>query len=196
MKIEPVILEGEFVRLEPLRGEHLDGLCRAGLVEEIWRWSPDRISNREDMRRYIESALEDQRSGRALPFATVERASGKIVGSTRFGNLDPANRRAEIGWTWINPAHQRTSVNTEAKFLMLSHAFETWRCIRVELKTDALNEKSRRAIFRLGARQEGILRQHMICSDGRLRDTVYFSLLDSEWMEVKENLSRKLGRIR
>jgi len=115
-----------------------------------------------------------------------------VIGSTRFGNIDVANKRAEIGWTWINPKWQRTVVNTEAKFLMLSHAFETWKCIRVELKTDALNEKSRNAILRIGAKEEGIFRKHMITSTGRYRDTVYFSVLDTEWPTVKQRLLERL----
>ena len=118
------------------------------------------VKSREDMRRYVEMALADQTRGVALPFVTVELSSDKVVGSTRFGNIDVANRRAEIGWTWITPAFQRTVVNTEAKFLMLTHAFEVWQCIRVELKTDVLNEKSRNAIKRLGAKEEGIFRHH------------------------------------
>ena len=120
-------------------------------------------------------------------------ASGKVIGSTRFGNIDAANLRAEIGWTWITPAFQRTAVNTEAKLLMLTHAFETWKCIRVELKTDALNERSRAAIKRLGATEEGIFRKHMICDTGRFRDSVYFSIIDTEWPMVKENLRGKLS---
>lgn len=192
--MNPVVLEGKFVRLEPLHSEHLELLCEIGLIEEIWRWSPEPIETSEDMRRYIETALDEFKRGVSLPFATIEKASGEIVGSTRFGNIDVKNRRAEIGWTWINPRWQKTYVNTEAKLLMLTHAFEEWKCIRVELKTDALNEKSRNAILRLGAKEEGILRQHIITHTGRLRDSVYFSILDKEWAEVKENLIRKLKR--
>lgn len=195
MKIEPITLENEFVRLVPLKIEHLDALCEVGLNAEIWRVSPSQIDSPKAMRQYIEAALDEQARGVSLPFATVEKKSGKIVGSTRFGNIDPHNRRAEIGWTWINPAWQRTYVNTAAKILMLAHAFEKWKCIRVEFKTDALNEKSRAAIRRLGAKEEGIFRQHMICDSGRLRDSVYFSILDNEWHNVKENLLRKLGKI-
>jgi N-acetyltransferase len=195
MKIEPLTLTGKIIRLEPLKFGHLERLGEAGFFEEIWRWSPERIMTPEAMLKYIETALGEQARGSSLPFVTVEKSSGKIVGSTRFGNINAGDRRAEIGWTWLNPAWQRTAVNTEAKLLMLTHAFETWKCIRVELKTDALNEKSRTAILRLGARQEGIFRQHMICSSGRLRDTVYFSILDNEWPGVKENLLRKLGRV-
>ena len=195
MKVEKVILEDEFVRLEPLENEHFEQLCEVSLEEELWRLIPTQISSPEAMKNYIETALDEQSRGVSLPFATIEKSSGKVVGSTRFGNIDAKNLRAEIGWTWLNPKWQRTFVNTEAKLLMLTHAFETWKCIRVELKTDALNEKSRNAILRLGAKQEGIFRQHMICESGRLRDTVYFSILDNEWQSVKENLLQKLGRI-
>lgn len=195
MKTEILKLEGEFIYLEPLKIEHHAALCEIGLLEELWRLIPTQVDSPEAMKNYIETALDEQTRGVSLPFVTVEKSSGKIVGSTRFGNIDTKNLRAEIGWTWLNPKWQRTYVNTEAKLLMLTHAFETWKCIRVELKTDALNEKSRNAILRLGAQQEGIFRQHMICASGRLRDTVYFSILDNEWHSVKENLLRKLGRI-
>lgn len=195
MNIEPVILENEFVRLEPLKLKHLGRLCEVGLVEEIWRLSPTRIDSPEAMRKYILTALDERKRGVSLPFVIIEKRSRKTVGSTRFGNIDTQNRRAEIGWTWINPVWQRSFVNTAAKFLLLAHAFEVWKCIRVEFKTDVLNRKSRRAILRLGARQEGIFRQHVICDTGRLRDSVYFSILDNEWHNVKENLLRKLGKI-
>ncbi len=195
MKIEPVRLVNEFVSLEPLKIEHLDGLCEAGLLEELWQLAPVPIDSTEAMKKYLETALEEQKHGVSLPFVTIEKATSKIVGSTRFGNIDVFNRRAEIGWTWINPAWQRTFVNCAAKLLMLTHAFENWKCIRVEFKTDVMNEKSRTAILRLGAKQEGIFRQHIICASGRLRDSVYFSILDNEWQSVKENLLRKLGRI-
>ncbi len=192
MKIEQITLEGEFVRLVPLEISHLEPLCEIGLVENIWRWSPNQIRTADDMRSYIETALDEQKRGVSLPFATVEKTQNKIVGATRFGNIDAKNRRAEIGWTWINPLWQRTFVNTEAKLLMLTHAFETWNCVRVELKTDALNEKSRHAILRLGAKQEGVLRRHVITDTGRFRDSVYFSIIETEWQEVKENLRAKL----
>ncbi len=192
MKIEPVILEGKFVRLEPLRVEHLDSLTEIGLDESLWLWTAAIVKNKEDMRRYIEAALDEFERKISLPFKTVEKSSGKIVGSTRFGNIDVKNHRAEIGWTWINPRWQRTQINTEAKLLMLSHAFETWKCIRVELKTDVLNDKSRNAIERLGAQEEGILRRHIITEAGRIRDTIYYSILDTEWQSVKNNLQTKL----
>lgn len=193
MEIKPIILEGDFVRLEPLSGGHLEALCDVGLDETLWRLIPVLINSREDMKSYIATALDEQRRGVSLPFATIDRKSNKIVGSTRFGNIDIKNLRAEIGWTWINPEWQRSRVNTEAKFLMLRHAFETWKCNRVELKTDALNEKSRRAILRIGATEEGVFRRHVITESGRVRDTVYFSIIDSEWQKVKENLQSKLS---
>lgn len=192
MKIEPVILEGEYVRLNPLGLEYVDALWEVGMEESLWRWTANVITSREDMRRYVETALDEQRRGVSLPFATVEKNSNKIVGSTRFGNIDVKNRRVEIGWTWVSPDWQRTFVNTEAKLLMLRHAFEIWDCVRVELKTDALNEKSRRAILRIGATEEGILRRHLMTDTGRFRDTVYFSILDGEWQGVKDNLVFRL----
>lgn len=188
MRIEPVTLEGQFVRLEPLTIGQLDDLADVGLEDSIWKWIPTQIKTIAELKRYVETASDEQQRGVALPFVTISKADDKIVGSTRFGNIDPTNRKAEIGWTWINPKWQRTAINTEAKLLMLTHAFETWKCVRVELKTDALNEKSRNAILRIGAKQEGILRQHMITDTGRFRDTVYFSILDSEWPEVKQRL--------
>ncbi|MCA1625983.1 MAG: GNAT family N-acetyltransferase [Acidobacteria bacterium] len=192
MKVEEIILGGKFVSLVPLHLEHLDALNKVGLDESLWLWTINVIKNSDDMRRYVETALDEQRRGVALPFVTIEKSSEKIVGSTRFGNIDAKNRKIEIGWTWINPQWQKTFINTEAKLLMLTHAFETWKCVRVEFKTDALNEKSRKAILRLGAKEEGVLRRHMITDAGRLRDTVYFSIIDAEWKNVKSNLEKKL----
>ncbi len=194
MRIEPITLEGQFIRLEPLTLGHHDALCKVGLDEELWRWTTVIIRTPEEMRAYIEEALTAQTAGTTLPFATVERATNRVIGSTRFGNIDKANRRVEIGWTFVARPWQRTAANTEAKFLMLRHAFETWGCRRVELKTDSLNEVSRRAILRIGAKEEGTLRNHMVTYSGRLRHTVYFSIIDSEWAEVRDNLIRKLRR--
>lgn len=194
MKVENVCLEGEFVRLLPLRFEHLDDLCEVGFDESVWLWTTQQIKNSDDMQKYIEAALDEFQRGVSLPFVTVEKSSNKIVGSTRFGNIDLQNRKCEIGWTWVNPHWQRTFVNTEAKLLMLTHAFETWKCIRVELKTDVLNQKSQNAILRIGAKQEGVLRQHLITDSGRFRDSVYFSILDSEWEATKANLLAKLKK--
>jgi len=195
MNIEPVTLEGTHIRLEPLALKHHAPLCEVGLDETIWRWNPRApIRTPEDMRGYIESALAQQASGAALPFATIERASGRAVGSTRFAAIDVENRRLEIGYTWIAPPWQRSPVNTEAKYLMVRHAFEALGCVRVELKTDSLNERSRNAIRRIGAREEGIFRNHMVTHSGRLRHSVWFSIIDSEWPTVKANLEAMLAR--
>lgn len=195
MQIEDVVLEGKFVRLEPMRIDHLDALAEAGIAEGVWRWTIQDITNKDQMKEYVETALDERRRGSSLPFVTRDRKSGKIVGSTRFGNIDTNNRRAEIGWTWIHPDWQRTYVNTEAKLLMLTHAFETWNCIRVELKTDALNEKSRNAILRIGAKFEGVFRQHIITDSGRLRNTAYFSIIDTEWQDIKKDLMSRIVKI-
>ncbi len=194
MRIQPVRLTGHFVRLEPMRREHIDGLTEVGLDPAIWEFTLAKVTDRDGMASYVESALGDQTKGTAVPFVTTLADSDKIVGSTRFGNIDAGNRKAEIGWTWVAPAWQRTPVNTEAKLLMLTHAFEEWKCIRVEFKTDATNLRSRNAILRLGATQEGILRRHMITDSGRFRDSVYFSILDTEWSKVKAGLLEKLGK--
>jgi RimJ/RimL family protein N-acetyltransferase len=192
--LEPITLEGDFVRLEPMTLEHHGGLSEIGLDPEIWRYTTVMIRTLEEMRSYMESALSLQREGTTLPFVTIERSSGRIVGSTRFGNYDPANRRIEIGWTWIARPWQRTAINTEAKYLMLSHAFEKIRCVRVELKTDVLNTPSRKAMLRIGAKEEGILRKHTLMWTGRYRDSIYYSILDEEWPEVKQQLERMLIR--
>ena len=189
-----VTLEGTYVRLEPLSIAHLDALGPVGLDEQLWKWTTSQLRTRDDLRRYIETALEWQRAGTALPFANVLRSENRVIGSTRFANIDRPNRRLEIGWTWIGLPWQRTAANTEAKYLMLRHAFEVLHCIRVEFKTDALNAVSRRAIARIGAQEEGTLRSHMITESGRVRDTVYFSIIESEWPAVKASLEKKLSR--
>ena len=194
MTLRPITLEGAHVRLVPLAAEHASALLPVALHEELWRWTVAEIRSAADLDRYIASALRDQELGTALPFTTIHRASGTPVGSTRYGNYDPDNRRLEIGWTWVAPEFQRSAINTEAKLLMLRHAFEELECIRVELKTDALNEKSRSAIQRLGAVQEGVFRKHMITSSGRLRDTVYYSILAEEWPGVRLRLEARLAR--
>lgn len=193
MKIEPVILEGDVVRLEPMRVDHLPALCKVGLEPELWLWTTNIVKEKSDMERYVRDALAEQNLGRAVPFVTIEKDSGTVVGSSRFAAIDVTNRKVEIGWTWINPKWQRTGINTEAKLLMLTHAFETWKCIRVELKTDVNNEKSRNAMKRIGCVEEGILRNHLIMESGRFRDSVYFSIIESEWPAVKEGLRSKLA---
>ena len=192
MAIEPVILKGRYVHLEPLTAEHTTGLAEIGLDEDLWRWIPTPVRTLEEMSAYVQSALAERTSGSALPFALIDKASGRVIGSTRYGNIERVHHRVEIGWTWVARQWQRSAINTEAKYLLLSHAFETLKCIRVELKTDSLNERSRAAILRIGAHEEGAFRNHMITASGRIRHTVYFSILDSEWPDVKARLESKL----
>jgi RimJ/RimL family protein N-acetyltransferase len=180
------------VRLEPLSLGHHEQLCEVGLAEELWTVTMTRLLTGEDMRVYIEEAIRLQEAGSALPFAIIELSSGKAVGSTRYGNIDRVNRRVEIGWTWVAVPWQRTAVNTECKYLLLRHAFEVLHCVRVEFKTDVVNTRSRQALLRIGAREEGILRRHMITPTGRIRDTVYYSILDDDWAVVKSQLESML----
>ena len=193
MDLTPVVLEGRSVRLEPLTIDHLDTLLRVGADPEIWRYMPSDCARREGMQEYIETALAWQRAGTAMPFATIDRQSGAAIGSTRFGNIVPEHKRVEIGWTWITPTFQRTAINTEAKYLMLQLAFEKLGCNRVELKTSAQNMRSRNAILRIGAKEEGTFRSHMINPDGTLRDTVYFSIISPEWPGVKNRLEEMIA---
>jgi RimJ/RimL family protein N-acetyltransferase len=179
--------------LEPLSESHHEGLCAVGLDPALWELIPVRILDRDQMLRMIRAQLAEQEKGLSIPFATVERASGTVVGATRFMNIDATNKRVEIGSTWIAKPWQRTAINTEAKYLMMRHAFETLGCNRVEWKTDSLNTQSRNAILRLGATQEGIFRQHMVTWSGRLRDTVYFSMIAPEWPAAKGRLEERLG---
>ncbi len=192
MKVEPVVLEGKYARLEPMRFDHFPALCEVGLEPSLWKWTANVVESEADLERYVRTALADRDRGAALPFVTIDKATNTIVGSTRFGNIDTTHRKAEIGWTWINPKWQRTRVNTEAKLLMLTHAFEEWGCMRVELKTDSNNKQSRDAMTRLGAKEEGTMRNHMITETGRSRDSVYFSIIESEWEAVKADLNSKL----
>lgn len=193
MVVSPAILEGVHARLEPLAKAQLAELAQVGLDEELWRWIPTPVRTREEMAAYIEAALNEEERGVSLPFAIVDKAAGRAIGSTRYGNIDRTNHRVEIGWTWIAREWQRTAINTEAKYLLLRHAFESLGCMRVELKTDSLNERSRAAILRIGAREEGVFRNHMVTASGRIRHTVYFSIIDSEWPAVKARLEAKLN---
>jgi N-acetyltransferase len=192
----PLTLEGSVVRLEPIRREHAELFWEVAKndLEDIFRWIPYSMKTREDFQQLVEKAFSEQERSESVVFATVEAATGRVVGSTRFMNIDRNNRRVEIGSTWIAAPWQRTAVNTEAKYLMLRHAFEMWGCVRVELKTDALNEKSRNAILRIGAKEEGTLRRHVLTWTGRIRDSVYFSILDSEWPEVRNHLETRMSR--
>lgn len=192
-----MVLDGVHVRLEPLSLRHLAALTEVGLDPGLWRWTTQLVRSPAEMEAYVAGALAEQSRGVALPFATVRKGRGsegreRVVGSTRFGAIEPAHRKVEIGWTWIGIPWQRSVVNTEAKYLMLRHAFETWDCVRVEFKTDRLNEPSRRALLRIGAREEGILRSHLITATGRVRDSVYFSIIAEEWPAVRADLETKL----
>jgi RimJ/RimL family protein N-acetyltransferase len=209
MKVIPVTLEGKHVRLEPLGHAHEADLAHAVADGELWNTQVTIIPPREGMSAYIQFALDGLAAGNQLPFVIVRKseaattsggsASGRgqinhdqIVGSTRFYEIYPNDRKCAIGYTWLAQSAQRTPVNTECKLLLLTHAFETWKCVRVELITDVLNEQSRAAILRLGAKQEGILRKHLILPTGRIRDSVFFSITDDEWPEVKQNLLSRL----
>jgi N-acetyltransferase len=193
--VKPITLEGAAVRLEPLHLEQAPLLWDVVKDDnaETFRWIPYSMATPEDFQIVVDKALAELQRGESIPFATVEKGSGRVIGSTRYMNIDVANRKVEIGSTWIAPAWQRSAINTEAKYLMIRHAFEDWGCLRVELKTDSLNQKSRNAILRIGAKEEGTLRQHMITYTGRLRDTVYFSILDKEWPEVKAKLESNMA---
>lgn len=188
------VLTGRTVRLEPLGPEHAAGVAAVGLDPELWRITMIRLETPADVDRYIATAVEEREAGAGVPFATVLQADGQVVGSTRFGAIVPEHRRAEIGWTWIARPWQRSAVNTEAKYLMLRHAFEVWNLVRVEFKTDVLNAASRNAILRLGAKEEGIFRKHQRAPGPRWRDSVYFSIIDDEWPAVKAGLEAKLAR--
>jgi len=193
MDLTPVTLSGNHVRLEPLATEHCAALWSATLDTEIWRWFPFELGSEQDLVGFAQMAEGLNEAGNALAFAIVETASGTPVGATGYWNVDAANRRVEIGGTWITKSRQRSPVNTEAKLLLLTHAFETLDCIRVEFKTDALNERSRAALARIGAREEGTLRRHMVLPSGRLRDSVYFSIIAEEWPAARERLCEMLG---
>jgi len=193
--VEPIVLEGSVVRLEPLALDHLAGLNAVGLDAEIWRWMLSQIQSPTDMRAYLEAALAAAADGREVPFATIERASGKLVGSTRYLSIESRHRRLEIGHTWIAPAWQRSAINTEAKLLLLAHAFNRLGALRVEFKTDSLNERSRAALAAIGATEEGTLRNHMVSDTGRRRHSVYFSVIEEEWPRVRQHLESRLLRL-
>jgi N-acetyltransferase len=202
MEISPVRLEGQHIRLEPLLREHEGPLIAAASDGELWKSTVTIVpSSPARMIDYIQAALNRQAQGRELPFAIIckrgtdvspVKASDQVVGTTRFYDIKPNDRGVAIGYTWLSKSAQRTAINTESKLLMLSHAFEFWQCIRVELLTDVLNEQSRAAILRLGSKEEGILRNHMIMPSGRRRDSVIFSIIADEWPEVKARLTSKL----
>lgn len=189
---EEVWLRGSRVRLEPLSLAHVPMLCEVGLDPELWRMTSTNITDAVEMEAYVRAALATRDAGTALPFATVLEAENRVIGSTRFANYDPGNRRVEIGWTWIAPRWQRSGANVEAKLLMLTHAFDVLGCNRVEFKTDALNDKSRTALLGIGALEEGTLRSHMVLWNGRIRDSVYYSVIREEWPQVRARLENRL----
>ena len=192
MEIAPVTLEGQHTRLEPLTLAHQEPLVAAASDGELWNSTVTIVPTRDTMGEYIEAAVAAQARGNELPFVIIRKPTGEVVGTTRFYEIEPKDRRVAIGYTWVSGSAQRTGVNTEAKLLLLTHAFEHWRCNRVEFITDVLNQQSRAAILRLGAKEEGILRNHMIMPNGRIRDSACFSIIAAEWPEVKAHLELRL----
>lgn len=193
-KIQPITLTGRTVRLEPLSTDHIPDLARVGLEEGIWRFMRyGTILSQESLGEWVQDLLRLQEEGTELPFAVIYLEHGRAIGCTRYLNIQIADRSLEIGGTWYGLDYQGTAVNSECKYLLLKHAFETLGCIRVQFKTDARNLRSQRAIEKLGAVREGTLRSHMITSDGYVRDSVFYSILDREWYQVKANLERRLG---
>jgi N-acetyltransferase len=192
-RIGPVTLEGRRVRLEPLSIDHVPGLAEVALDPAIWQWTTARPKTVDDLSEWAATALANRDAGTDYPFATIELATGRPIGSSRFMSIALEHRRVEIGWTWVAPAWQRTGANREAKLLMLGHAFDTLGCRRVEFKTDSLNEPSRRALLGIGATFEGIFRNHMVMPDGRIRHSAYYSVIDEEWPDVRAALEQSLA---
>jgi len=185
----PVILTGKYARLEPLTEAHISGLAEIGIGQDFWHFMLYGDMNTEaDMRNWVLDILGRAEKGTDLPFVAIDLASGRVAGATRYLNIVPKDRGLEIGGTWYGIDFQRTAINTECKYLLMTHAFETLHAIRVQLKTDSRNERSQKAIERIGAKKEGVLRNHMILPDGYIRDSVFYSVLDSEWLDVKKNL--------
>jgi RimJ/RimL family protein N-acetyltransferase len=191
--VGPIVLDGDRVRLEPLSRAHLDGLADVAFDPSIWRWTLARPTDRAGLERWLEAALANAAAGTEMPFATVDRASGRAVGSTRFMSIVPEHRRLEIGWTWLGLGWHRTGANREAKYLQLRHAFETLGANRVEFKTDALNERANPALLGIGATFEGTFRDHMVMPEGRLRSSNYYSVIRPEWPDVKARLEAALA---
>ena len=193
MVIESVTLEGNFVRLEPLSKEHREGLCRAILDGELWKLLVASVPHPDNVDEFLNDAHNLYKSGFGLAFAVVDKQANRVAGSTRFMRADARNKRIEIGFTFLGKTWQRTHINTEAKLLMFSHAFEKMGLNRVEFRADYLNGTSRRALLRLGAKEEGILRNHMVMPNGRVRDSVVYSVIRNEWPGVKQHLHSKLA---
>jgi N-acetyltransferase len=195
MDVKPVTLTGRYARLEPLAEEHVPGLATIGKEDSIWQYMPyGFMKSEEDIRGWVQEMLARASEGADVPFVAIDLASGSIAGATRYMEIRPAHRGLEIGGTWYGAAYRRTRINTECKYLLLQHAFEKLGCIRVQLKTDSRNERSQRAIERLGAAREGVLRNHMILPDGHVRHSVYYSIVDSEWPAIKLRLQQMLAQ--
>ncbi|GAA5081486.1 GNAT family N-acetyltransferase [Lysobacter panacisoli] len=190
--LDPVVLEGRHVRLEPMEASHASGLAQAVRDGELWKLWYTSVPTPDAVDAHVELMLKRRELRTFLPFVVKSVETGEIVGQTTFCNVDHDNRRVEIGYTWYSQRVQRTAINTEAKWLLLRHAFEAWQCIAVEFRTNWFNERSRTAIARLGAKQDGVLRNHMRMPDGSFRDTVVFSIIESEWPAVKRNLQHRL----
>jgi RimJ/RimL family protein N-acetyltransferase len=189
MEVKPVTLTGKYVRLEPLSEAHVRGLTAVGMNDDIWRWMPYGVmKNEDDIRGWVRDLLNRAANGTDRPFAVIHLASGRVAGATRYMDIHPKDYAAEIGGTWYGVEFQRTMVNTETKYLLLRHAFEELKCIRVQLKADLRNERSQKAIERIGAVREGVLRNSMIMPNGYYRSSVYYSILDNEWPAVKVRL--------
>lgn len=194
LDIHPITLTGRIVRLEPLTEAHVPDLAVAGADDSIWQFMPyGLVTTEEKMRGWVREILSRQARGTDLVFAVIHLETGGAIGSTRYMDIQRQHRGLEIGGTWYSPAYQRTAVNTECKYLLLAHAFERLGCLRVQLKTDLRNERSQRAIERIGAVREGVLRDHMILPDGYVRSSVYYSILAAEWPAVKARLEQKLA---
>jgi RimJ/RimL family protein N-acetyltransferase len=195
MEVKPVVLTGKHVRLEPMTEAHVPGLAEIGVGQTFWDFMLyGNINTVDDMRNWVRDILSRAEKGTDLPFVVIHLASDRVAGATRYLNIMPKDRGLEIGGTWYGPEFQRTPVNTECKYLLLGHAFERLGCIRVQLKTDSRNERSQKAIERIGAVKEGILRNHMILPDGRYRHSVFYSVLDTEWPDVKQRLEELMKR--
>jgi RimJ/RimL family protein N-acetyltransferase len=195
LEVKPVVLKGRYVRLVPMTVEHIPELAEIGVGQDFWDFMVyGRMDTEEDMRGWVKDILSRAEKGTDLPFVAIHIESGRVAGATRYLNIMPNDKGLEVGGTWYGLDFQRTVVNTECKYLLLTHAFETLECIRVQVKTDSLNLRSQKAIERIGAVKEGVLRNHMILPNGRIRHSVYYSIIDSEWIDVKKRLEEMLGR--
>lgn len=195
MEVKPIVLTGKYVRLEPLNESHVKGLAEIGMGQDFWRFMVyGDINSEQDMRGWVLDLLNRQKAGTDLPFVAIHLASGRVAGATRYLNIVPKDYGLEVGGTWYGLDFQRTAVNTECKYLLFRHAFETLKCIRLQLKTDSLNTRSQTAIERIGAKKEGVLRNHMILPDGRIRHSVFYSVIDTEWEDVKKRLEEMMKK--